>query len=364
MAGGAIYTGTHLVRLALDNGNGETSALTQPAVTHFSWMPIIHLDVNLRLGPIESLFGTLVLTIGFLVLVYCSGYFVNPPPGKRRRIGSFAAQMVAFAAAMYGLVISDNIMLMFVFWEITSVLSFLLVGYYAERASSRRAAGQALLVTTLGGLIMLVGIVLMGVTTGFWNFSDLTAPGALTTSQLNSTAISTAAILLVIGALSKSAIAPFHFWLPGAMAAPTPVSSFLHSAAMVKAGVFLVARLAPTFNATNAWQPIIIPLGLLTMIMGGWMALRQKDLKLIMAYGTVSQLGFIITVASIGTRATMLAALALTLGHAMFKATLFMTAGTIDRLTGTRDIRKLSGLGKKSPQLLVISILAAASMMG
>ena len=261
LAGGAIYTGAHLVRLALANAIGETSAITQPAVTHFSWMPIIHLGVNLRLGPIESLFGTLVLTIGFLVLVYCSGYFVNPPPGKRRRIGSFAAQMVAFAAAMYGLVISDNIMLMFVFWEITSVLSFLLVGYYAERASSRRAAGQALLVTTLGGLIMLVGIVLMGVTTGFWNFSDLTAPGALTTSQLNSTAVSTAAILLVIGALSKSAIAPFHFWLPGAMAAPTPVSSFLHSAAMVKAGVFLVARLAPTFNTTSAWQPIIIPLG-------------------------------------------------------------------------------------------------------
>lgn len=327
-------------------------------------MPRIHLDVTLRLGPIESLFGTLVLTIGFLVLVYCSGYFVNPPPGKRRRIGAFAAQMVAFAAAMYGLVISDNILLMFVFWEITSVLSFLLVGYYAERASSRRAAGQALLVTTLGGLVMLVGIVLMGVTTNFWNFSDLTAPDVLTTAQLNSPAIATAAVLLVIGALSKSAIAPFHFWLPGAMAAPTPVSSFLHSAAMVKAGVFLVARLAPTFSATNAWHLTIIPLGLLTMIMGGWMALRQKDLKLIMAYGTVSQLGFIITVSSIGTRATMLAALALTLGHAMFKAALFMVAGTIDRLTGTRDILKLSGLGSKAPQLLIISILAAASMAG
>ena len=137
--------------------------------------------------------------------------------------------MVLFAAAMYGLVVSDNMLLMYVFWEITSVLSFLLVGYYAERASSRRAAGQALLVTTLGGLIMLVGIVLMGVTTGFWNFSELTAPGALTAAQLDSTAVSTAAILLVVGALSKSAIAPFHFWLPGAMAAPTPVSCLLYT---------------------------------------------------------------------------------------------------------------------------------------
>nr|WP_120491728.1 Na+/H+ antiporter subunit A [Corynebacterium lactis] len=357
LVGGAVYTGRNLARLAL-------SGPVEPAVERFEWMPAVHLDVHFRLGAIESLFGTLVLTVGFLVLVYCSGYFVNPPPGKRRRIGAFAAQMVAFAASMYGLVVSDNILLMFIFWEITSVLSFLLVGFYAERASSRRAAGQALLVTTLGGLVMLVGIILMGVTTNHWDFSALTAPGAITPEQISSPAVATAAVLLLIGALSKSAIAPFHFWLPGAMAAPTPVSSFLHSAAMVKAGVFLVARLAPTFGTTETWHLTIIPLGLVTMIMGGWMALRQKDLKLILAYGTVSQLGFIITVASVGTRAAMLAALALTLGHAMFKATLFMVAGAIDHLTGTRDIRKLSGLGRKAPQLVAVSVLAAASMAG
>lgn len=357
LAGGAIYIGRHLAQLAL-------SPQAEPVVEHFEWMPAVHLDVHFRLGAIESIFGTLVLTVGFLVLVYCAGYFVDPPPGKRRRIGSFSAQMVAFAASMYGLVVSDNILLMFIFWEITSVLSFLLVGFYAERSSSRRAAGQALLVTTLGGLVMLLGIILMGVTTDYWQFSTLTAPGAISDEQLYSPAVATAAVLLLIGALSKSAIAPFHFWLPGAMAAPTPVSSFLHSAAMVKAGVFLVARLAPTFGTTETWHLTIIPLGLVTMIMGGWMALRQKDLKLILAYGTVSQLGFIITVASVGTRAAMLAALALTLGHAMFKATLFMVAGAIDRLTGTRDIRKLSGLGNRAPQLLVISVLAAASMAG
>lgn len=357
LAAGAVWTGSHL----LAHASGNSSATR---VEHLDWMPSFHLNLTLRLGPLESLFGTLVLTVGVLVLVYCSGYFVNPPPGKRRRLGSFASQMVMFAAAMYGLVISDNMLMMFVFWEITSVLSFLLVGYYAERASSRRAAGQALLVTTFGGLVMLVGIILMGHTTGLWTFSELTKAGAISSGQLDSIAVGVAVVLLVVGALSKSAIAPFHFWLPGAMAAPTPVSSFLHSAAMVKAGVFLIARLSPTFANTETWHLSIIPLGLSTMIMAGWMALRQKDLKLILAYGTVSQLGFIITVASIGTRAAMLAALALTLGHAMFKATLFMIAGAIDHTCGTRDIRKLSGLGRKQPQLYLIAGLAAASMAG
>ena len=360
LAAGAAWTGSHLVRHAL----GESGAAHPTLVEHYEWMPAVHLDIMLRLGPLESLFGTLVLTVGVLVLVYCGGYFHDPPAGQRRRLGSFAAQMVLFAAAMYGLVVADNMLLMYVFWEITSVLSFLLVGYYAERASSRRSAGQALLVTTMGGLAMLVGIVLMGHTTGHWEFSALTEPGALTLEQLHTPAIAVAVVLLVVGALTKSAIAPFHFWLPGAMAAPTPVSAFLHSAAMVKAGVFLVARLSPTFGATDTWHLAIIPLGLVTMVMGGWMALRQKDLKLVLAYGTVSQLGFIITVTSIGTRAAMLAALALTLGHAMFKATLFMIVGAIDHTTGTRDVRQLSGLGERRPQMFIIAGLAAASMAG
>ncbi|MFD5869422.1 Na+/H+ antiporter subunit A [Corynebacterium sp. NPDC060344] len=360
LAVGAAWTGSHLVRHAL----GESGTAHPIPVERIQWMPAVHMDIVLRLGPLESLFGTLVLAVGVLVLVYCAGYFHDPPPGQRRRLGSFAAQMVLFAAAMYGLVTADNMLLMYVFWEITSVLSFLLVGYYAERASSRRSAGQALLVTTMGGLIMLVGIVLMGQTTGHWEFSQLTEPGALALEQLESPAIATAVVLLVIGALTKSAIAPFHFWLPGAMAAPTPVSAFLHSAAMVKAGIFLVATLAPTFSATPTWHLAIIPLGLTTMVMSGWMALRQKDLKLILAYGTVSQLGFIMTVASIGTRAAMLAALALTLGHAMFKATLFMIVGAIDHTTGTRDVRQLSGLGSRRPQMFIIAALAAASMAG
>ncbi len=360
LAAGAAWTGSHLV----GHATAGPGAPHPVPVERFEWMPAVHLDIVLRLGPLESLFGTLVLAVGVLVLVYCGGYFHDAPPGKRRRMGSFAAQMVMFAGSMYGLVVADNMLLMYVFWEITSVLSFLLVGYYAERASSRRSAGQALLVTTMGGLVMLVGIILMGHTTGSWEFSALTAPDAQSWAELNDPAIATAVVLLVLGALTKSAIAPFHFWLPGAMAAPTPVSAFLHSAAMVKAGVFLVARLSPTFGATETWHLAIIPLGLVTMVMAGWMALRQKDLKLVLAYGTVSQLGFIITVASIGTRAAMLAALALTLGHAMFKATLFMIVGAIDHSTGTRDVRQLSGLGARRPQLAIIAGLAAASMAG
>lgn len=321
-----------------------------------AWMSPVHLDLTFRLDPLAGLFSLIILGVGALVLIYCWGYFDSNP----RRLAYFGAQMVAFAGAMFGLVISDNFLLMYVFWEITSVLSFLLVGYYGERASSRRSAGQALMVTTLGGLAMLVGIILLGRQTGIWNFSDLPEY-----ADLAATPYLTATIILILaGALSKSAIAPAHFWLPGAMAAPTPVSAYLHSAAMVKAGIYLVARLAPDFNVISSWYLVVIPLGLFTMIMAGWMALRQKDLKLILAYGTVSQLGFIMSIISVGSREAMLAGLALTFAHSLFKATLFMIVGAIDHTSGTRDIRELSGLGKKQPLITGLAIVAAASMAG
>ncbi|WP_080796747.1 Na+/H+ antiporter subunit A [Corynebacterium pacaense] len=324
---------------------------------HYEWMPSAHLDIDMRMDSLSALFSLIILGVGALVLVYCHGYFDSNPG----RLSAFGGQLVAFAMAMYGLVISDNILLMYVFWELTSVLSFLLVGYYGERASSRRSAAQALMVTTLGGLAMLVGIILIGTETGVWTFSDLAAyPGNWAEVPF----IGVGAVLILAGALSKSAIAPMHFWLPGAMAAPTPVSAYLHSAAMVKAGIYLVARLAPDFNVIPAWYLTIVPLGMLTMIMGGWMALRQKDLKLILAYGTVSQLGFIISVMGIGSREAMLAGLALTFGHSLFKATLFMTVGAIDHTTGTRDIRELSGLGRRQPLILALAAISAASMAG
>lgn len=325
-------------------------------VAAIPWMPQLHLDITLRMDGLSALFSLIVLGVGALVLFYCWGYFDSNP----RRLSIFAAFMVAFAWAMFGLVNSDNMLLMYVFWELTSVLSFLLVGYYSERASSRRAAGQALMVTTLGGLAMLVGIILFGSTTGTWRFSGIPQLDGIATMPYMTATV----VLILVGAMSKSALAPTHFWLPGAMAAPTPVSAYLHSAAMVKAGIYLVARLAPDFHTIEAWHLVIIPVGLLTMIMGGWMALRQKDLKLILAYGTVSQLGFITSVISIGSRESMLAGLALTVGHSLFKATLFMVVGAIDHTAGTRDVRKLSGLGRQQPFVFALAVLAAASMAG
>lgn len=348
-AAGFIWVVTEFFQGTFRNG-GELSL-------HYEWMPSVHLNITMRLDSLAALFSLIILGVGALVLLYCWGYFDSNPG----RLSAFGGQLVGFAMAMYGLVISDNILLMYVFWEITSVLSFLLVGYYGERASSRRSAGQALMVTTLGGLAMLVGIILIGAQTGVWYFSDIPSFAG---NWADVPFISTGAILILAGALSKSAIAPTHFWLPGAMAAPTPVSAYLHSAAMVKAGIYLVARLAPDFNVVSSWYLVILPLGILTMIMGGWMALRQKDLKLILAYGTVSQLGFIISVVGVGTREALLAGLALTFGHSLFKATLFMTVGAIDHTTGTRDINELSGLGRKRPFVFALAAISAASMAG
>ncbi|MEJ6013113.1 Na+/H+ antiporter subunit A [Corynebacterium sp. H127] len=334
---------------------GRLAADATPLTFHQKWMPSAHMDIALRLDALAGLFSLIILGMGALVLVYCWGYFDSAP----KRLSAFGAEMVAFAMAMFGLVISDNFLLMFIFWEITSILSFFLVGYYSERASSRRSAGQALMVTTLGGLAMLVGIIMLGFEAHTWQFSHLTAASLTQTPHLN-----VAVVLILAGALSKSAIAPMHFWLPGAMAAPTPVSAYLHSAAMVKAGIYLVARLSPDLAQVSTWHLVVIPLGLFTMIMAGWVSLRQKDLKLILAYGTVSQLGFILSVVGIGSRTALLAGLALTVGHALFKAALFMVVGAIDHATGTRDVRKLSGLARKSPHLMLIALTAVASMAG
>ncbi|APG82514.1 Na(+)/H(+) antiporter subunit A [Corynebacterium pseudotuberculosis] len=334
--------------------NGDFSS-GKALTAHYGWMSSTHLDLTFRLDSLSALFSLIILGIGGLVLLYCWHYFDSVP----RRLQPFAAQLSSFAMAMYGLVISDNMLLLYVFWEITSVLSFLLVGYYGERASSRHAAIQALMITTLGGLSMLVGIILLGRQTGIWELSGLANANLEGIHH-----ISYALVLILAGALSKSAIAPTHFWLPGAMAAPTPVSAYLHSAAMVKAGIYLIARLAPDFAFSRVWYLVVISLGIFTMLLGGWISLRQTDLKLILAYGTVSQLGFITILIGIGSHAAMVAGLTLTFAHAMFKATLFMVVGAIDHTTGTRDIRKLSGLGRKQPVLMGIATLAAASMAG
>ncbi len=277
----------------------------------------------MRFDSLSAVMCLLVLGIGSLILLYCARYFQNDEP----RLGIFAAEMVAFAGAMFGLVTSDNMLVLYTFWELTTVLSFLLVGHYAERASSRRAATQALLVTTAGGLAMLVGIIILGQLVGSYNLSAVIE--AAPEGWLPGVAI----VLVLIGALSKSAVVPLHFWLPGAMAAPTPVSGYLHAAAMVKAGIYLIARLAPAFADAAPWRPIVITLGLASMLLGGWRAFRAFDLKLILAFGTVSQLGFLTALVGIGSREAALAGLTMVIAHAMFKACLFMVVGIIDHST-------------------------------
>ncbi|MET0590669.1 MAG: Na+/H+ antiporter subunit A [Naasia sp.] len=325
-----------------------------PLVESTPWVPELGLTLDLRMDPLAWLMTLVVTGVGALVLIYCVKYFGDDEPG----LGRFAGILTAFAGSMYGLVLADDVYLLFVFWELTTVFSYLLVGHNTGRRASRAAALQALLVTTLGGLAMLVGFVLLATEVGSSNLTTIieTAPtGSLVT---------VAVMLVLVGVVTKSAIVPFHFWLPGAMAAPTPVSAYLHAAAMVKAGIYLLARFAPGFAETAGWREVLVTLGIITMLIGGWRAIRETDLKLLLAYGTVGQLGFLTVVVGFGTRDTALAGLALLLGHALFKSTLFLTVGVIDHRAGTRDLRRLSGLGRRTPALAVIGILAAASMAG
>jgi multicomponent Na+:H+ antiporter subunit A len=323
---------------------------------HVDWVPELSINVTLRFDALAAIMSVLVLGIGALVLFYCAEYFHHHDGHTEKRLPSFAAELVAFSGAMFGLVVSDNMLLLYLFWELTTVLSFLLVGHYAERATSRRAATQALLVTTAGGLAMLVGIVILGTASGTYLLSELIA------APPTGPAVSIGVALVLIGALSKSAIVPLHFWLPGAMAAPTPVSAYLHAAAMVKAGVYLVARMTPGFADSPAWRPMVVSLGLLTMLLAGWRAVREYDLKLILAFGTVSQLGLITLMVGAGGGDLMLAGLAMLCAHAMFKAALFMVVGIVDHATGTRDIRRLAWLGDRYKPLLVVAVAATASM--
>jgi multicomponent Na+:H+ antiporter subunit A len=332
-----------------------TTVLGGKVVTEiYEWVPQLDLAISMRLDPLSWALSLVVAGVGTLVLLYCARYFHH----DEAHLGRFAATLLAFAGAMYGLVLADDVYLLFVFWEATSVLSYLLIGQYTERKASRGAALQALLVTTLGGLAMLVGLVLLSTQTGTSSLSAIVAAdheGALAI---------TAMLLVLVGALSKSAIFPFHFWLPAAMAAPTPVSAYLHAAAMVKAGIYLIARMAPGFADVPLWRETLIVLGVVTMLLGGWTALKQTDLKLVLAHGTVSQLGFLTVIIGFGTRDTALAGLALLLAHALFKSTLFLVVGIIDHRAGTRDLRRLSGLGREAPILATIAALALLSMAG
>ncbi|BDZ41618.1 monovalent cation/H+ antiporter subunit A [Paraoerskovia sediminicola] len=319
-----------------------------------AWVPSLGLELAFRLDTLSWFMLLLVGGVGALVLVYCSAYFSRTAAGLRR----FGAVLTAFAGTMVGLVTADDLLLLFVFWELTTVFSYLLISHYADRKASRRAAMQAIVVTTAGGLAMLVGLVILGEAAGTYRLSDVVA------HPPEGGAVPVAVALLLVGAATKSALIPFHFWLPAAMAAPTPVSAYLHAAAMVKAGVYLVARFAPAYAELPVWQVMVITLGTGTMLLGGYRALRQHDLKLVLAFGTVSQLGLIILLVGLGTRGAALAGLAMIGAHAMFKAALFLVVGIVDAATGTRDLRRLTGVGRRLPVTATAAALATLSMMG
>lgn len=343
---------------ALSNTRAALSG--DPPLEHVTWVPSIGLELAFRLDPLSWLLCLVVGGVGALVLAYCSAYFVADEPG----LGRFAGCLLGFAGAMLGLVTSDDLLVLYLFWEATTVLSYLLIGHRPESGSSRTAATQALVVTTFGGLAMLVGLIIVGERAGTYRLSEVIA--ALTAHPPTSAdpAALAAVALILLGALTKSALVPFHFWLPGAMAAPTPVSAYLHAAAMVKAGIYLVARFAPAYAEVPLWRVLVLVLGGTTMVLGAYRSLRQHDLKQLLAYGTVSQLGFLTILVGSGTSDAALAGVAMLLAHALYKSCLFLVVGTIDHTVGTRDLRELSGIARQAPWLAVAGCLGAASMAG
>jgi len=333
----------------------QTGPALHGAVTErFGWVPQLDLAIALRMDALSWVLALVVSVVGALVLVYCASYFEHDEPG----LGRFAGVLTAFAGSMYGLVVADDVIVLFVLWEATTVFSYLLIGHDAVKRASRAAAMQALVVTTAGGLAMLAGLVLLSVAAGTTSLSAILADAP------SGAVVSVAVVLVLLGALTKSAIVPFHFWLPAAMAAPTPVSAYLHAAAMVKAGIYLVARLAPAFALLDGWRETVTVLGVLGMLIGGYRALRQTDVKLLLAYGTVAQLGFLVLAVGWGAPAVALGGIALLVAHATFKSTLFLVVGAVDHSTGTRDLARLSGLGRRMPGLAVVAALALLSMAG
>lgn len=316
------------------------------------WIPELGVAFDFRLGLLQWVLALIVTGIGALVLVYCRWYFADAP--QPRVVGL----LTAFCAAMIGLVTADDLVAIYVFWEATTVLSYLLIGHDPTRRANRSAALTALIVTTTGGLAMLVGFLLLGQVAGTFSLAAILA------APPSGSRVTLAALLVLAGAISKSALVPFHFWLPGAMAAPTPISAYLHAAAMVKAGVYLVAVLAPVLAASPGWRPAVWVLGAMTLFLGGWRALRQDDLKLLLAYGTVSQLGFLVLLLGTGTEAAALGGLAMVIAHALFKATLFLVVGVVDHSAGTRQLSELSGLRRRLPVTATVAALAAGSMAG
>lgn len=327
-----------------------------PLLQIWEWVPIMQANIALRVDGLSLLFGLIISGIGCLVFIY-SAYYLKGDP----QLLKFFVLLLLFMGSMLGVVFSDNLLLMFVFWELTSLTSYFLIGFNHNNPTARASALQALLVTATGGLIMLPGILLLGLTGGSFEYGQLLQQVDLITQ---SPWLNTIIILILIGAFTKSAQFPFHFWLPNAMVAPTPVSTYLHSATMVKAGIYLIARLSPIFEGILSWQLLLVSIGIITMLIGALRALVQTDLKRILAFATVSSLGTTIFLLGLGTPLSIVAACAYILAHALYKGALFMIAGIIDHECGSREITNLKGLLEKMPLTACCAIMAALSMIG
>ncbi|MEJ6397391.1 monovalent cation/H+ antiporter subunit A [Yoonia sp. 208BN28-4] len=322
----------------------------------FDWIPILGLNVNLMLDALGFFFATLILGIGLLIIAYGRSYL-----SRKDNMGEFFTYLLLFQGAMVGIVLSDNILLLLIFWELTSLSSFLLIGYWKHLPEGRQGARMALTVTGMGGLALIGGLLILGNIVGSYDLSVILQNRDL----IQADPLYVPALLLILtGCFTKSAQFPFHFWLPHAMAAPTPVSAYLHSATMVKAGIFLMARLWPALSGTPEWFYIVTTAGLITMVLGAVIALFKHDLKALLAFSTVSHLGLITMLLGTGTAFGAMVAVFHIMNHATFKAALFMSAGIIDHETKTRDIRILGGLRHLMPITFVIATLAALSMAG
>lgn len=320
------------------------------------WLPSLGLNVNFMLDGLGLLFAGLILGIGLLVIIYARFYLSAADP-----MGQFYTCLLLFQGAMLGIVLSDNILLLLVFWELTSLSSFLLIGYWKHLPESRQGARMALAVTGSGGLALIAGMLILGNVAGSYDLSViLQNKGAIQASPLYLPALA----LILLGCFTKSAQFPFHFWLPHAMAAPTPVSAYLHSATMVKAGIFLLARLWPVLAGTPEWFMIVTTAGLITMLIGAKVALFKDDMKALLAYSTVSQLGLVTMLLGIGTKAAASVAIFHIINHATFKAALFMTAGIVDHAAHTRDMSRLGGLRRLMPVVFTIAFVASLSLAG
>ncbi|MGB0943301.1 MAG: monovalent cation/H+ antiporter subunit A [Marinomonas sp.] len=320
------------------------------------WIPLLNLNIAFRLDGLSLLFSILILGIGLLVILYAR-YYLSP----KDSIGKFYSFLMLFMFAMLGVALSDNLLQMWMFWELTSISSFLLISFWGHKSEARKGARMALTITGAGGLCLLAGIIILGNIVDSYSLQVILDSGDFIRAH---SAYPVILVLFLLGAFTKSAQFPFHFWLPHAMAAPTPVSAYLHSATMVKAGIFLMARMHPVLADTELWFLIVSLTGLSTLLLGAYIALFKHDLKGLLAYSTISHLGLITLLLGLDTRLSTVAALFHIINHATFKASLFMAAGIIDHETGSRDMRQLNGLWKYMPHTATLAMVAASSMAG